>query len=777
MSQHPLRMSSPAVVAIRAAVALALMATPSLAQQAADDGGLEEIVVTAQKRAENLQDTPIAVTALTGDVLQELNRDDIASVAAQTPSLTYAEAGGESQVYIRGVGSNLFSVGADPSVAINIDGVYLGRSNMGLTQFLDVERVEVLRGPQGTLYGRNATGGAINIYSRMPTDTLEGYGSLVVGNQSRREVNGAVSGPIADRWAFRVALRSLQDDGYTKDLDPAGGSEIDDNDLKAGRGILRYQTDSLTAHLIAEYSEFDSGNTSIKPIADGLGLAASAGAVIPRSIHETRNNTPSFLEWQTGGVTLNAEWQLGESMSLTAIAAYRAWDSDFLFNTDGTEIEVTRTSQVYDTKQYSGELRLSGEQTWGKWIVGAYYLDEDKFGALGLIRAGFTNTGTRPPAIIPAATFPPRSFMIFGDNQGDAYALFGQVDYALNDAWTITAGIRYSDESKDDNNWQVTLLPDSELLGLFTPRAIPARPAAPGALNRIASQSWDAWTPKVGIQWKPSDDQLYYFSYSKGFKSGGFNSFQPSNPPYNPEFIKSFELGAKTEWLDNRVRLNASAFHYDYTDLQVSAFLNSLTFTTNAAAATVKGVELELQALATDNFEIGASLGYVDATYDNFITPYGSCNAANVALDSRCTGRVGLPRLINASGNTLNNAPEFKGALSGRYTATLGNGGELSFFAQLAHTGKVYFNPDNSAALTQDAYTVFDARVGYRNESGSLSVALFGKNLGDEEYFHNIVQFTSTSDTVRDVFNIGHALGYPAPGRQWGVELTYRFGL
>jgi iron complex outermembrane receptor protein len=222
--------------------------------------------------------------------------------------------------------------------------------------------------------------------------------------------------------------------------------------------------------------------------------------------------------------------------------------------------------------------------------------------------------------------------------------------------------------------------------------------------------------------------------------------------------------------------VNAAAFYYDNTDLQVSAFLNSLTFTTNAAEATVKGIELELQAVPLENLELGASLGWLDAKYDSFITPYGSCTAANVALDPRCAGRVGLPRLIDASGNTLNNAPELKGSLSARYTVSLGNGGGLSFFAQAAYQDEVFFNPDNSASMTQESYTVFDARIGYDSPSGAFSVAVFGKNLGDEEYFHNIVQFTSTSDTVRDVFNVGHALGYPSPGRQYGLELTYRFG-
>ncbi|MEZ5459346.1 MAG: TonB-dependent receptor [Steroidobacteraceae bacterium] len=530
--------------------ASSLAASVAGAQGAADEGpqGLEEIVVTAQKRAESLQDTPIAITAISGDQLQELNRDDVAAIASQTPSLAYSEAGGESQIYIRGVGSNLFSVGADPSVAINLDGIYLGRSNMGLTQFLDVERVEVLRGPQGTLYGRNATGGAINIYSRMPTDTLQGYGSVILGSDDRREMNAAIGGPLSDNWSFRVALRGLKDDGYTDNLDPSGG-KVDDNDLKAVRGVLRYAAGPVTATLIGDYSEFDSGNTSIKPVNDGIGLAQSAGAVVPASVHETRLNFPSFLTWQTGGITANVDWDINDALSLTATLGYREWDSDFLFNTDGTEIEVTRTTQLYDTRQYSAELRLNGTHGWGKWIAGAYWLDEDKFGGLGLVRAGFTNAlANRPPAIIPSATFPPRTFVFLSQNDGRASALFGQLDFALTEQWTLTAGVRWSEETKDDSTYFVTLLPDTELLGLYSPRPLPARPSAPGPTNRIDSETWDAFTPKLGVQWQPSPDQLYYLSWSKGFKSGGYNAFQTTNPVYDPEFIKSTELGAKTRW-------------------------------------------------------------------------------------------------------------------------------------------------------------------------------------------------------------------------------------
>jgi iron complex outermembrane receptor protein len=758
--------SRPRSATLRRLIAAILLAPLASSLASAQNVTLEEIVVTAQKRAENIQDTPIAISAITGESIEKFNIDDIGSIAAANPSLVYSEAGGEAQLYIRGIGSNIFSVGVDQSVATHLDGVYAGRANMGLTQFLDIDRVEILRGPQGTLYGRNATGGAINIISRAPTDEFEGYVSGLIGSFERVDVRGALSGPLTDNLSARVAVRRLKDDGYTDDLDPRGTNKIDDNDLTAVRGSLRWKSDAFTATLIAEHSEFENGNTSVFPI-DSTGLAESLGATPNKDIRKTRNNTPSFHNWNTSGVTGNFDWSLSDSTNLNLTLGYRDWDSDFLFNTDGTEIEITRSSFIYSSEQLSAELRLSGETGWGRWLVGAYWFDEDKFGGLGLVRAGFT-----PPAILA-----PRSFIFRADGTGEATALFGQVDFKLADQWTLSAGLRYSDEKKGDLLRQSTLLPDNEQLGLFTPNTIPD---ATAATTRNVSRSWDAWTPRIGLEYRPTDDRLFYLTYSEGFKSGGFNDLSVVNPPFNPEFIDSFELGAKTEWLNGRLRANASAFYYDYTDLQVSVFASlgniTTTFTTNAAEATVKGLELDLIAKPIDALDIRASLAFLDATYDNFVTPYGTCTAVNAALDSRCVGRIGLPRLIDAAGNRLNNAPEFKGSLSVGYTIDLAAGGQVSLLGAAHHQGRVFFLPANTTVMSQASYTLVDARIGYESEAGNWSVGAVLKNLTDEEYFHNIVQFTSTSDARKDVFAIGNALGYPAPGRQWGLEFTYRFG-
>ncbi|MBK6596429.1 MAG: TonB-dependent receptor [Proteobacteria bacterium] len=707
--------------------------------------------------------------------------------------MQFSQAGGEAQIYIRGIGSNLLAVGSDPSVAIHLDGVYLGRPNMGLNQFLDVERVEVLRGPQGTLYGRNATGGSSNIISKQPTDEFEGYVGAGTGSFNRVELKGAVGGPINDQWAFRVAGRYVKDDGYVEDLDPAGTNKLDDQALQAVRAILRFQPNaSFSASLSFDHSDFENGNTAVRPN-DGIGTAQVFGAVPTRSILEQRNDFDTFMDWKTGGATLNVVWDITDGIQLSSVTAQKSFDMDFFFNTDGTELNVTRTSEIFDTQPFSQELRLaSTSDSRLQWIAGAYYLKEDKDGALGLVR----ELG------VPSL----RTFNIFATDNTKAYAVFGELYYELTDRVKLTAGLRYSDEKKDDYNELNFVLanaanPASEVRrGLFGN----INYAACGALcpfqSRTDSQSWSDTTPKLGIDFKMQDNVLLYASYTEGFKSGGYNDYQPNNPVFGPETIKSIEVGAKTDWLDGRLRLNGAAFWYDYSDLQVTTFFQSLTLVSNAATAEVKGIDFELLMQATEQVNFGVSLSYLDATYDKFDVPYGVCSTTVLPLrDPGCADvstvvplpagarAPGSPRIVDASGNKLNNAPEFKGNVFGEYTVPVGNAGNLTVFGQLSYTDDIYYNAANSPEARQAAVTLLDARVGWTNTDENLEVSLYGKNLSDEEYFHNIVQFTSSSlpppgiavpgqgTVVTDPFAIGHSLGYPAPGRTWGLNVNYKF--
>ncbi|MGA0705170.1 MAG: TonB-dependent receptor, partial [Steroidobacteraceae bacterium] len=448
--------------------------------------------------------------------------------------------------------------------------------------------------------------------------------------------------------------------------------------------------------------------------------------------------------------------------------------------------------EIFDTKQTSAELRFASNGDGPlSWIGGLYYLKEDKQGALGLVRevGALAGGGTSL-----------RSFNIFAENDTAAWAAFGELGYQLTDNLRLTAGLRYSDEKKDDYNELNFVLPsaanpaDQVIQGLFGN----INYAACGALcpfqSRSDSQSWDDWTPKLGLEWRASDNLLVYASYTEGFKSGGYNDYQPTNPAYDPETISSIEVGVKSDWLDGRLRVNAAAFTYDYKDLQVTTFFNSLTLVSNAANATVSGLDLEILAQPADNLVIGASVSFLDATYDSFDVPYGVCSPFVVdnfndpgCADVPTTRAFGSPRIFDASGNTLNNAPEIKGNLYAEYTIPMGESGSLTLFGQLSHTDDIYYNAANADVARQEAYTLVDVRIGWTNAAGNLEVSAWNRNLTDERYFHNIVQFTSSSlpppattqpapgSIITDPFSIGHALGYPAPGATWGLEMTYRF--
>ena len=724
---------------------------------AAQEDVLEEIVVTATKRAESLQDVPISITAVTGYTLEKLAVDDIMDLYVQTPGLSFSRAGGEAQVYIRGIGTDAFGVTIDPSVAIHSDGIYLGRPQMGLAQFLDVDRVEILKGPQGTLYGRNATGGAINIVSRMPTDEFEGYLGLGLGTYDRKELKGAISGPLSDNWTGRFAVRVLEDEGFTNDLQPQGADSIDDQDMLAMRGILQYDAaERLDFTLIAEHSDFKSGNRSARPL-DDLSFAVVNGA-LPQNFGDTRNNLPTFFDWDTGSVTAIINYELSDSIMLTSVTGYRDYDSDFFFNTDGTEIEVTRSYFEYKSDQFSEELRLTSTNDGPlNWIAGAYFLTEDKEGALGLGRA------THP-------SFGVVSFIIPNQDETDAFAFFGQVSYDFSEKLRGTLGVRYSDEEKSDFTSVGAIFGDNT--GLASTGNVVQ------FFTRTEEADWTDVSPRGVLEYRPNDDTMIYGSLTKGFKSGGWNAFDGS-PSFEPEEVWSFEAGVKTEFADGRVRVNGSVFAYDYKDLQVSTFQNGLTVTTNAADADVWGAEIELTAQPIPEFTFNASLGYLNAEFKDFISANGLCpaDATPAELAGGCNGAAaGEARTANLSGNTLQNAPEWKLNANGTYSIGFQDGGRIDLFAQMSFQSELFHTQFNDPLIGQDDITLVDARISYVSPNEGWELAVYGKNIFDEEYFQNTVRFTSLSEgNPADRFNIGAGLGYPAPGNTFGLETLFRF--
>lgn len=735
-----------------AGVAIAALGSPALAQE--EPALLEEIIVTAEKRAQSLQDVPISIVAYTGDQLQNQSVDNIQGIAVETPSMAFSRAGGEAQLYIRGIGTNAFGVTVDPSVAMHQDGVYLGRSQMGLTQFLDVERVEILRGPQGTLYGRNATAGAINIISRAPTEEWEGYVRGALGSWDRREIEGAVSGAVADGVLARLSFKSLEDDGFTKDLDPRGGDQIDDNDLFAVRGQVEFGRDeALNVRIIADWSEFNSGNRTIIP-RDNLGLAETLGALPLGDFDDTRNDLSTYEDWEFWGLTMLADFEVNENVTISSVTGYKSYESDFLFNTDGTEIDITRSNFQYDTEQFSQELRVDASWDGFDILLGGYYLHEDKQGALGLIRANISTT-----------------FVIPNEDEVDALAAFGQATFHVSEQLRLIGGLRYSYEKKKDFTSIGGLFGPAAFEGLDSPSAVTV------FSTRDDQDSWNDLSPRFVVQYDVNDDVNVFASVSKAFKSGGWNAFT-ANASFDEEKLWSYEVGARSELMDGRLRLNATAFYYDYKDLQVTTTLNSLTVTTNAASATNKGLEIEAIALPTPEWRIGVSGSYLDAKYDEFLSPFGICpaDATPAEIAGACNGAApGATRTFDLSDNTLTNAPEFKFNVNSTYDVVLANGGTVTLYGQVAYQSKVYFTQFNEDVVGQDGFALADARVSYTSPDDRWSVGFLVKNIFDKEYFQNGVRFTSTSDPAKDRFQIGNSLGYPAQGRSWALQARVNF--
>ena len=712
-----------------------------VANVTAQENVLEEIIVTAEKREASIQDTALAITAVSGDLLENGGLDEIEDLSLDVPSLVFSRAGGEAQLYIRGVGTNLFGIGQDSSVAVHQDGVYQGRAQMGLNQFLDVERVEVLRGPQGTLYGRNATAGVINIIHREPGDDAEGYVNLKLGNFNRYDGEAAYGGPIGENAGFRLAVRYGSDGGFTEDLDPTGGDEVDGGETMAARATVTFAlSDTISAKVIGDYTDFDGDNRTVRPRGD-LHRSAAEGAQPLPDFDQTRNEVDSFQQWTISGVTAEVSADLGAGLTLTSITGYRQFEDSFRFNTDGTEIFVTQTHYERDTDQLSQEVRLACDCPNYEWIAGLYYFTEDKEEALGL----------------PAINFG-GAFNIFATNKTDVWAGFGELTWHFNDRLSGIFGARYSNEEKED--WNLRGLNPGNFDGLFGPSDPMNLTLNFGGRN--STDDWNAFTPKLGLKFDYSDNILLYTTLTRGFKSGGTNSLGPE-PAFDPEYIWNLEAGGKSTLADGRAIANAAVFYYDYTDLQVSTFTEGTVRVTNAAEATVAGLELDVSTVLSDQFTWDLSAMVLNAEYDDFISRYGF-----ITTDA---GRV--PNVINVEGNNLVNAPEVSLTSSLNYRADIGPG-TFSATAQIAYRSQVYHNQFNETEVGQDSVMLANLRAGITFLNG-VEVSVVVRNLLDKEYYQNSVRFTSLNDRSKDLAGIGAALGYPGEGRSMALQLHMGF--
>jgi iron complex outermembrane receptor protein len=753
--------------------------------QPAEQSG--EIVVTARRRAENLQDVPIAVTAFSGEALAERNVDTVDQIARYTPNIRFdaaAQLSGASfnpTVFIRGVGSNDFAIFTDAGVGFYVDGVYYARSIGANTDAVDLQSVQVLRGPQGTLFGRNTIGGAVIIETAKPQfDEISGKVEAITGRFDRADLRAAINLPIIrDRLALRLTAATLNRDGYVKRL--SDGSDMGNRNTDMVRAQLRWDPSSrVRVDLAGDYTRSREHSAPNKLVAVGpqAGLAArfalpgpvlslynanvapSRGIIAPNgqpTLNPSWITSDPFTTWAGGpnvnnldlwGVQATIGVDLAPEFQLKSITAYR--DMHAVFARDGDNTPFTFRETYNDDKvwQFSQELQASGR--FGRrvsYVAGLYYLKEKghDFGRADLAVSLWPPLG--PPAS-PAV-------YLFNWIDNESYAAYGEVDIGLIDRVTLTLGGRYNHDSK-----KIRIINIRQRDSFASSAGMDVRAPLGGNYPRFIdsdtqnipdSASWNSFTPRVILKADVTDHANVYASYSRGFKSGGFN-LRPLSAPsevtaYDPETLSTWELGTKTSWLDRRLTLNAALWRSRYQDIQLSVNQTPLNFVANASGR-LWGFEVEAAAKPSRWLDLNASVGHVDSKYTSISNPRAPSQVLPLTLSDHF---VKAPRWTLAAGAQVN--------------IPLGGLGMLKLRGDVTDYSRIYNDLSNHPYLTEDGYTLVNARLSWSDPAERFAVALFVTNLTKALYIQ--------SGNFSNGFGLAE-LSYGRP-REWGLSASWRF--
>lgn len=714
----------------------------------------EEIIVTARKRAENLQEVPIAVTALQGDDLLKSGIDSQRQLAMMVPNVSVNVNASFVAPYIRGVGTQYANPGLEPSVATYFNDLYISRPSAGMMSFADIERVEVLKGPQGTLYGRNTTGGAIRVITKAPTHEFQSGIGLSAGNYGKLGVDGYVSGPLSDNVRGRFAAQYEERDGWVDNI--AGGPDMDDRELGMVLGTLDWDvSEQLSAKLIVDWTDkSDRESVHFQPLF-GTGpeqTGAVFGGISTDEHDEYSGNVQinssddysSNLE--AGGGELRLDYEF-DSFTLSSITGYRYVKFEGVADLDGTSLPLFNANTVADeTESYSQEFQAVSSDV-GKlnWIVGMFLYKEeasDNFGLGGMFIE--TSPGLFPGAFIGGD----------GDIDVESYAPYGQVSYDITDEWEVLLGLRYTDEKKEvANDFYVAATRDS---------TIPLKPYAAVVPTPDADFDYQEPTVKLQATWRPSDGVMLYASYSDGLKSGGFNMPSPSPNPVTPvdnETIESYELGWKTQF--ERIRFNGAIFHYELEDLQlqVTDLGGGITSVRNAGSAEVDGVEADVAFIVTDNFQLDGGIGYQETEFGSvpngqIMIPCRDASDAVALADATCVQLAAFAGASNGhgpglatltgdlKGNELPQAPELTGYVRGSYTYPMGDKGELRFSLLANYTDDFYWTADNN--FPERSRWLANADAGWTSSDGRYTLGAFVTNLTDEEFYTHTAPFAGS---------------------------------
>ncbi|MCM3880552.1 MAG: TonB-dependent receptor, partial [Vicinamibacterales bacterium] len=679
---------------------------------------IETATVSAARTGDrDAQETPLAISVLPASELQRVQAHTVEDVAGRAPGVTFSQNTGFSQLTIRGIGTNAVFAGSDPSSAVYVDGVYLARPAMVLADFTDLERVEVLRGPQGTLYGRNAVGGAISLITRDPTNQLEAAAGIVAGNGKEIRADARASGPIIrNRLLASGAILRGSRQGAVRDLNNEGqflGSE----DVTAARGKLLFSINSKSSLLISA----DVAHQEPTPMSYPKVLAVKPGFQIdnPADLHQVRTSVTARSRNVQSGVAARYTLRLAPDMTLTSLSAFRALDYRLVVDADITELNLAESNVQEKQHQLSEELTVSQQRTRVTWIGGVFLFRE----------------ADRQPTVVKLAG-PRLENHLSPDVEAGSRAAFGQATFSLASRVSATAGLRYTRENKEMVN-----------SGGLYPYDTPDVPV-PGSSYAYSDRiDHSAWTPKIGMEFLARKGVLTYASATRGFKSGGFNpTSAASGRGFAPEWAWSYEAGVKTTLAGGRAAFNVAAFHTSYTDLQVqTAIVPGVIDISNAAAATIRGVEVESQVRVGEDWHVGGHVAWLDATYDRYV-------AVGVG---GVTGDV--------AGNRLTNAPEWSGRTWLEWSPTIGAHGVLSLRAEPRWQTSVYFTPFNDAIQRQRAYGLMDISAEFQPAGRPYVVAMFARNLTNEDYITG--SFSSPPPAIG---------GRPGTPRQVGVQLIIR---
>ncbi|MFT4025680.1 MAG: TonB-dependent receptor [Novosphingobium sp.] len=692
-----------------------------------------EILVTAQRRVQNLNEVPISLSVVSGAEVTAAGAASTLDLARMVPNLAIGQNSGDGDfpfISLRGVAMRDFADTNESPSAVYINDFYKANL-MGLdSQMFDLQRVEVLRGPQGTLYGRNATGGLIHFIAAPPTEKLDGYVSATIGERNRYKFEAAVGGAITNGVRARLSAFSHSYDGYIKNTYP-GGQDGNALNAKAIRGQLAIDfAPNVTANLFAQYyrNDNDAGNmfTHIAVTQDPVtGLSTrNPGGVDSFGYGdsaplETASNNDSYLKSEQFTAIGKLTWQISDKVTLTSISGYEWGKKDAAFDSDSTP--GARATEVHPrAEQYSQELRLAGENGPATWTLGAYYFDYEVQGYQR--RTTSAAVGPRPP--------------VYYDLQSNSWAVFANVDFALTPQLTATGGIRYTEENKlyDLNN--------TDTGPVFNV----------GTVGDLAKRDDNNVSFNARLSWKPSSSQLYYIGVARSYKAGTFNvgytSIATSAISVRPEKLTSYEAGAKFFSANGRYSLSAAVFHYDYKDSQAYQFdgvaLSSTTFNRDAK---ITGAELEISAQPIAGLKLRGSLSYLDAKLL----------------------KVQLPGLAN-NGPIVDTqmplAPKWSGNLSASYSFAAPFGGNFGIQGDVSFKSSQYFDAFNSPSQKEGAYAVANARVSWTNANDSLTLAVFADNVADKRY----------RTAAFDLAFLGMATEVWAKPRWFGGSVTYRFG-